>query len=241
MTFKMTTRRRLVISLLPLLLLILDLAHSSSPQLNTINNAAGLEGLKEDSILIKSRYLEKDTKGNETDNNNNSNPNDGQDQATEKPEETEKKGSEAACLAAKSCPDCVEAAKTFASDSENTCAWQIGDSGIECLLVKKEDVKDQEGDLCAKDEKDTQTDTPTKDTASNNTDETEKKNQVKPTHNDYGEEGNGGAIFALLLMFLFAGGIYYNKDKILQATAGLETLMQEQSGGTSSSKGKYQK
>lgn len=241
MTFKMTSRRRLAISLLPLLLLIFDVAHSSSPQLNTINNnAAGLEGFQEDSILIKSRYLEKDTKGNETDNN--SNPNDGQDQATEKPEENEKKGSEA-CSAAKSCEDCVEAAKTFESDSENTCAWQIGDGVIECLTVSKEDVKDQEGDLCSNENKNTPTDKPTtKDTASNNTDETEKNNQVQPTHNDYGEEGNGGAIFALLLMFLFAGGIYYNKDKILQATAGLETLMQEQSGGTSSSsKGKYQK
>ena len=176
MTFKMTSRRRLAISSLPLFLLILGLAHSSSPQLNTINNAAGLE---EDSILIKSRYLEKDTKGNETDNN--SNPKDGQDEATEKPEETEKKGSEA-CSAAKSCEDCVEAAKTFESDSENTCAWQIGDGVIECLTVSKEDVKDQEGDLCSNENKNTPTDKPTtKDTASNNTDETEKNNQTEKT------------------------------------------------------------
>lgn len=141
------------------------------------------------------------------------------------------------CASAITCPDCADGAAALAGSNE-TCDYRKDESGSEeCIKVAIGGNSSKPNDMCGGGDGTTPTSSqePTESPTKSPT-----TISVTPEYT-YEDEGNGGAIFALLLMFVFGGVVWSNRDKmkkLLDSAEGFDGMGGE-SGGPASKVTKY--
>lgn len=135
------------------------------------------------------------------------------------------------CTKAKSCKDCEDASSQLSDDTE-ICQWALGTLDmLECMKKPKSDVEDMLGDMCSSSAANGSDSDGSKSPADSAGPPATSPPSKAPTSDgaiSYPEEEEGnGTILAIILMLVFVGIAYSNRDKmfkVLNAADGFDGM-----------------
>jgi len=152
------------------------------------------------------------------------------------------------CAKATNCKDCETASSQLSDDTE-VCQWALGKSeALECMKKTKSEVEDMLTDMCsgsgANGSDSDASKSPVDDSAGEPTTSPPSKAPTSAGGLSYPEDEEGnGAVYAIVLLLVFVGIAYTNRDKmlkVLKAADGLDGMGGGgETGGSTSKPAKY--